>query len=57
MLNSELPPAAGDRDEAATRAAGLVPVGSALVAGLATAIVLAIWLGFYFLIFVPRTVH
>jgi hypothetical protein len=57
MLNSELPPSADDRDESAARAVASAPIGSALLAGLATAIVLAIWFAFYFLIFVPRSIH
>jgi asparagine N-glycosylation enzyme membrane subunit Stt3 len=32
------------------------PIGAAVLAGIATAIVLAIWVGFYFFVFAPRTV-
>jgi hypothetical protein len=32
------------------------PIGAAVPAGIATAIVLAIWVGFYFFVFAPRTV-
>lgn len=54
MLNSE-PPTHETQDDAVARVVA-TPIGAAALAGLATAIVVAIWLGFYFLVFVPRSV-
>ena len=56
MLNSLR---SSDRDEATERTAiaGIVaagPVGALAVAGVATTIVVAGWLAFYLLVFVPR---
>jgi asparagine N-glycosylation enzyme membrane subunit Stt3 len=55
MLNSE-PPTRENQDDAVGRVVTSGPIGAAALAGLATAIVVAIWLGFYFLVFVPRSV-
>ena len=56
MLNSR-PPL--ERDDATEHAAtsGIVragPIGALVVAGVATAIVLATWFAFYLLVFLPR---
>jgi hypothetical protein len=56
MLNSR-PPL--ERDDAMEHAAtsGIVragPIGALVVAGVATAIVLATWFAFYLLVFLPR---
>jgi asparagine N-glycosylation enzyme membrane subunit Stt3 len=53
MINSAPPSAPDDR---APHSVGSGPIGAAVLAGIATAIVLAIWIGFYFFVFVPRTV-
>lgn len=55
MINSE-PPTGENQDDAVARVVASGPLGAAALAGLATAIVVAIWLGFYFLVFVPRSV-
>jgi asparagine N-glycosylation enzyme membrane subunit Stt3 len=55
MLNSEPPLTGANKDEAVARIVASGPLGAALLAGLATAGVLAIWLGFYFFVFVPRS--
>jgi asparagine N-glycosylation enzyme membrane subunit Stt3 len=55
MINSE-PPNHGTQDDDAVAQVVATPIGAATLAGLATAIVVAIWLGFYFLVFVPRSV-
>jgi|307.fasta_scaffold06263_3 asparagine N-glycosylation enzyme membrane subunit Stt3 len=55
MLNSE-PPTSENQDDAVARVVTSGPIGAAALAGLATAIMVAIWLGFYFLVFVPRSV-
>ena len=54
MINSE-PPNHETQDDAVARVAR-TPIGAAALAGLATAVVVAIWLGFYFLVFVPRSI-
>jgi hypothetical protein len=60
MLNSDpLPPdnAVAPHDEAALNAilrSGAV--GAVVLAGLATAIVMAIWLAFYLAVFLPRAI-
>jgi len=52
MIESK-PISALPEEQAHPAPGGLAP-GALAVAGLATAIVVAIWLAFYFLIFVPR---
>jgi asparagine N-glycosylation enzyme membrane subunit Stt3 len=53
MINSEPPPT---HDNGTTRLVASGPIGAAVLAGVATAIVLAIWVGFYFFVFAPRSV-
>jgi hypothetical protein len=55
MINSDPPATPSHQDDTATRLAVAGPTGAALLAGVATAMVLAIWIGFYFLVFVPRS--
>jgi hypothetical protein len=58
MLNSEPDP--NDADTATTQDAAVNAilrsgaVGAAVLAGIATAILVALWFAFYFLVFVPR---
>ena len=58
MINSD-PPAADPETGAATDAA-VAPIlrsgatGAVVLAGIATAVVVAIWFAFYLLVFVPR---
>ena len=60
MLNSD--PATGDGDTSAQQDADVNAIlrsgatGAVVLAGLATAIVVAIWLAFYLLVFVPRAI-
>jgi len=60
MLNSE--PPAGDGDTSAQQDADVNAIlrsgatGAVVLAGLATAIVVAIWFAFYLLVFVPRAI-
>ena len=54
MLNAE-PPAVPNEKEKLAHIVASGPIGAAVLAGLSTAIVLAIWLGFYLLIFAPRS--
>ena len=55
MINSALPPAARPAEpedaEAIVRAG---PRGALTLAGITTAIVVALWFAFYLLVFVPR---
>jgi asparagine N-glycosylation enzyme membrane subunit Stt3 len=55
MFNSDPPPSSTDQDQSITHIVAAGPTGAAVLAGITTAIVLAIWVGFYFLVFVPRT--
>jgi hypothetical protein len=56
MINSPSPPAASgsehDSVDAIVRAG---PRGALAVAGVATAIVVALWFAFYWLVFLPRS--
>ena len=60
MLNSDpLPPdnAAAPQDEVAVNAAlRSGAIGAIVLAGLATAIVMAIWFAFYLTVFLPRAI-
>ncbi|WP_171913098.1 hypothetical protein [Paraburkholderia xenovorans] len=48
--------AASPTDEEVERVVAAGPHGAIAVAGVATLIVMAIWFGFYFLVFLPRGV-
>jgi len=58
MMNSD--PEPGDADAATTQDAAVNAIlrsgatGALALAGIATAIVVALWFAFYFLVFVPR---
>ena len=60
MLNSD--PATGDGDASPQQDADVTAIlrsgatGAVVLAGLATAIVVAIWFAFYLLVFVPRAI-
>jgi hypothetical protein len=56
MLNSDPVPegAATTQDAAANAILRSGAIGAVLLAGIATAIVVAIWFAFYFLVFMPR---
>jgi hypothetical protein len=55
MINSDLPEQAGDRaDERVNRIVAGGPGGALVVAGIATACVVAMWLAFYLFVFLPR---
>jgi hypothetical protein len=57
MINSSAPPnsAAPDEDHAVDRIVQSGPHGAIAVAGIATAVVVALWFAFYFLVFLPRS--
>jgi hypothetical protein len=58
MINSS--PAAADPETAAPSDAAVAPIlrsgapGAVVLAGIATAVVVAIWFAFYLLVFIPR---
>jgi hypothetical protein len=60
MINSE--PTSGEGDSATQQEADVDAIlrsgakGAVVIAGLATAIVVAIWFAFYLLVFVPRAI-
>ena len=57
MINSSLPPSASvSEDEAVETIVRSGPGGAVAVAGIATAIVIALWFAFYLLVFLPRSV-
>ena len=56
MINTEPSPAGPADDAAVDAVVRSGPRGAAVLAGLATAIVIGLWFAFYFLVFVPRGV-
>jgi hypothetical protein len=55
MINSDLPePAEATADERVNRIVAGGPGGALVVAGIATACVVAMWLAFYLFVFLPR---
>ena len=57
MINSSPPQSAsGSEDEAVETIVRSGPNGAIAVAGIATAIVIALWFAFYLLVFLPRSV-
>jgi cytochrome c oxidase subunit IIa family protein len=56
MINSAAPPTVTEgEDQSVDTIVQSGPRGALAVAGLATAIVIALWFGFYFLVFLPRS--
>jgi hypothetical protein len=53
MLNSD-PGTSGDSQEAVDGIVGSGALGALVLAGIATAIVVGLWLAFYLLVFMPR---
>jgi hypothetical protein len=54
MINSDDVATANDGGEAIEDAVARAPVGAATIAGLATTVVVGIWIAFYLFVFVPR---
>jgi hypothetical protein len=55
MINSELPEHVAERlDDRVGRIVAVGPRGALTLAGIATAIVIAIWFAFYLFVFLPR---
>jgi hypothetical protein len=57
MINSSAPPpsASISEDESVDAIVRSGPAGAIAVAGIATAIVVALWFAFYLLVFLPRS--
>jgi hypothetical protein len=56
MINSSSPSASVSEDEAVETIVRSGPGGAIAVAGVATAIVIALWFAFYLFVFLPRSV-
>jgi hypothetical protein len=54
MMNTEAEQTQADEDAAVHAIMRRGAPGAIMLAGLATAVVVALWLAFYFLVFVPR---
>jgi hypothetical protein len=54
MINSPSPPASSSENESIDAIVRSGPRGAVAVAGIATAIVIALWFAFYLLVFLPR---
>ena len=54
MINSPSPSASQAEDEAVDAIVRASPRGAVAVAGIATAVVVALWFAFYWLVFLPR---
>jgi hypothetical protein len=55
MINSSAPETTGSEDQSVDAIAGSDPRGAVAVAGIATAVVVALWFAFYLLVFLPRS--
>ena len=57
MINSSAPPssASNSEDESVDAIVRSGPAGAVAVAGIATAIVIALWFAFYLMVFLPRS--
>jgi hypothetical protein len=54
MINTPPPPATSSESEAIDAIVRSGPRGAIAVAGIATAIVIALWVAFYVMVFLPR---
>jgi len=54
MINSDPPTSPGAADQAVDDVVARGPSGAIALAGIATVCVVAIWLAFYLLVFLPR---
>jgi hypothetical protein len=55
MINSSSPRPSASEDEAVDAIVRSGPGGAVAVAGIATAIVIALWFAFYLFVFLPRS--
>lgn len=54
MINSDPPTSPAAADQAVDEVVAQGPTGAILLAGIATACVVAMWLAFYLFVFLPR---
>jgi hypothetical protein len=54
MINSDESSGTSIRDERVEQIVAAGPRGAIALAGIATAVVMALWLAFYFFVFLPR---
>jgi hypothetical protein len=54
IVSQDAPPSAEADDASVDRIVRAGPLGAVVVAGIATAIVVALWFAFYLLVFLPR---
>jgi hypothetical protein len=55
MINSSSPRTSRSDDQSVNAIVSSGPRGAVVVAGIATAIVIALWFAFYLLVFLPRS--
>jgi hypothetical protein len=55
MINSPSPQSSASEDESVDAIVRSGPGGAIVVAGIATAIVIALWFAFYLFVFLPRS--
>jgi hypothetical protein len=54
IVSQDAPPSAESEDARVDEIVRSGPLGAVAVAGIATAIVIALWFAFYFMVFLPR---
>jgi hypothetical protein len=54
IVSQDAPPSAESEDARVDTIVRSGPLGAIAVAGIATAIVIALWFAFYFMVFLPR---
>jgi hypothetical protein len=54
IVSQDVPPSTEAEDARVDAIVRSGPLGAVVVAGIATAIVVALWFAFYFLVFLPR---
>jgi hypothetical protein len=54
IVSQDVPPSTESEDARVDTIVRSGPLGAVVVAGIATAIVIALWFAFYFMVFLPR---
>jgi hypothetical protein len=54
IVSQDAPPSVESEDARVDKIVRSGPLGAVVVAGIATAIVIALWFAFYFMVFLPR---
>jgi hypothetical protein len=54
IVSQDAPPSIESEDARVDKIVRSGPLGAVVVAGIATAIVIALWFAFYFMVFLPR---